>query len=66
MLQTSQKKTNEMAPNRDLTLKIRASKYCLGEYFGTKDKMAVIVQQYRPNITAHVFGAKITRQLTLA
>ena len=30
----------------DLTLKMRASKRPLGEYFGTKDKMAIIVQQH--------------------
>ena len=43
--QINDKNTNEMAPNRDLTLKTRASKRPLGEYFGTKDKMAAIVQQ---------------------
>ena len=35
----------QMVPNCDLTLKKRALKHPLGEYFGTEDKMAVIVQQ---------------------
>ena len=37
--------TNEIAPKRYLTLKMRASKHPLEVYFGTKDKMAIIIQQ---------------------
>ena len=37
------KNSNDLAPNCDLTLKTRASKHPLEEYFGTKDKMAVIM-----------------------
>ena len=35
--------SNKLAPNRDLMLKTRASKHTVGKYFGTKDKMAVII-----------------------
>ena len=41
----SHKKTNEMAPNRNLTLKTSALKHPYEEYFGTKGKMAVIISQ---------------------
>ena len=49
------KNTNEMAPSRDLMLKMRVSKRPREEYFGTKDKMAVIVLQNLKKKTKKIY-----------